>query len=161
MAGWQNGGRHGGVSAKHKQTFYRHQMAGSSGRRQYRRIEMPWRHRRSQMARWQNGRRHGGTRLQAPNGKCYLSTSQANWGPPKQSAGLNSTSVLRLIRIHQYQNKLSSKSPLQKIAAESAAASLWRDLFPLCGRAVARRAEEVFRPGRRVPLPQPAPITNL
>jgi hypothetical protein len=28
----------------------------------------------------------------------------------------------------------------------SAVASLWRDLFPLCGRAVARRAEEVLAP---------------
>jgi hypothetical protein len=39
-------------------------------------------------------------------------------------------------------------SSLQK-AAESAAASLWRDLFPLCGRAVTRRAEEVLRLGKR------------
>ena len=28
-------------------------------------------------------------------------------------------------------------------AAESAVASLWRDIFPLCGRAVARRAEQM------------------
>lgn len=35
---------------------------------------------------------------------------------------------------------------MQAQAAESAVASLWRDLFPLCGRAVARRAEEVLAP---------------
>jgi hypothetical protein len=40
----------------------------------------------------------------------------------------------------------ASNSYLPKNAPSSAVASLWRDPFPLCGRAVARRAEEVLAP---------------
>jgi hypothetical protein len=63
------------------------------------------------------------------------------------------------------QAKKSGVAGVQELQNEkqrdSAVASRWRDLFPLCGRAVARRAEEVFRRSRRVPLPQPASLTKL